>query len=572
MILQDELGWLDSGVPDLSVAPAPALASAVIEVLVLLMALAISMGVIPVMLRLAPRLGLVDRPSARKVHAVPMARVGGWGIVLGALVPLLFWLPLTEPLVQSYLFGALVLLASGTWDDAYDIGHYAKFLGQLLAVTPVVVYGGLTVDRLPLMGPEPLPAGFSIPFTIFAMVGVINAINHSDGLDGLAGGESLLSLLAMALLAYQAQGTIAVLVAIGAVGGVLGFLRYNTYPARLFMGDSGSQFLGFTVGFMAVLLTQRVNPALSPAVPALLLGLPVADILAVLAQRIYQGMNWFKATKNHVHHRLLDLGFNHAESVVIIYSIQAGMVVSGVLLCYSWDLLILGLYAGICAVLFYALVHAKRAGWRAHRPGGRTQRLNELLESVRSRPFCKALPLTVLKLAIGAAFLVMGILVLEVPRDFGLMSLVLLAVLGLELVFRRSPSTIMTRAVVYALTVFLVFLSVEYPSPLMAGPGGWELAYYGLVAMAVAVWVRCGADEAFRVTPLDYLTIFVVVAVGVFSRGTDQASVVSHIVVRTVVLLYACEVILFSARTRWNTLNLSAFAGLAVLGARGMLL
>ena len=196
----------------------------------------------------------------------------------------------------------------------------------------------------------------------------MNAINHSDGLDGLAGGESMLSLIVLAFLAFVGDnGTVAVVIACATMGGVLGFLRFNTHPAQVFMGDTGSQFLGFTLAFLAIYLTQVCHPALSNALPLLMLGLPIVDILAVLYLRIRQNTNWFKATRNHIHHRLLDRGFNHYESVIIIYSIQALLVISAIFLRYQNDWWVTAWYLPVCASVFVLLVIAEKMNWQAHR-------------------------------------------------------------------------------------------------------------------------------------------------------------------------------------------------------------
>ena len=337
-------------------------------ILPLIVSLVISMAVIPVMVRLAPRLGMIDKPDPRKVHAIPIPRVGGVGIVLGALLPVMLLLPF-DPSLKAYIFGALVLFGFGVMDDCRELGHYVKFIGQFIAVIAVVYYGDVFVTHLPFMGGEPVSAAVGRPFTVFAMVGMINAINHSDGLDGLAGGESMLSLAGIAYLSYLAGGTAVTLIAFATIGGLFGFMRFNTHPARIFMGDGGSQFLGYTLGFLAVLLTQQVNPALSPALPALLLGLPIADIIGVFAQRIYHGMNWFRATKNHIHHRLLNLGFQHYESVVIVYLVQTMLVFCAVLMPYEADALILGIYAVVVAAVFGFLYAAERIGWRRRMAG-----------------------------------------------------------------------------------------------------------------------------------------------------------------------------------------------------------
>jgi UDP-GlcNAc:undecaprenyl-phosphate GlcNAc-1-phosphate transferase len=284
----------------------------------LILASAVSMLVIPVVARLAPRLGLIDTPDPRKVHTAPTPRIGGWGIALGTLVPLVLLFKF-DPLLQSFVIGVAALFLFGVWDDARELGHWPKFVGQAIATGIVVFHGDLYVTRLPFV------EGFSFAplagqlFTMVAMTGVINAINHSDGLDGLAGGETLLSLMAIAFLGHTASDGFVTGIALATIGGTLGFLRYNTHPAQVFMGDSGSQVLGFSLAFLVVDLSQVVNPAMSAAVPVLLLGLPIADILVVLYKRASGGMNWFRATRNHVHHRLLDLGFTHFESVVCIY-------------------------------------------------------------------------------------------------------------------------------------------------------------------------------------------------------------------------------------------------------------
>jgi UDP-GlcNAc:undecaprenyl-phosphate/decaprenyl-phosphate GlcNAc-1-phosphate transferase len=155
-------------------------------------ALVISMTLIPLMIRLAPWCGMLDNPDARKVHTTPIPRVGGIGIVMGALIPILLWSPLGD-IVRAYLLGSLVLLVFGAWDDARNLNPYLKFIGQIIAASAVVFYGDVYIASLPFMDMEPLPDYVAKPFTVFAIVGLINALNVSDGLDGLAGGLSILS-------------------------------------------------------------------------------------------------------------------------------------------------------------------------------------------------------------------------------------------------------------------------------------------------------------------------------------------------------------------------------------------
>lgn len=334
----------------------------------LLLAFAIAAGVsaalIPPATRLAGRLGLLDHPTNRKVHLAPIPRTGGWGIVAGALLPVLYALPF-DPLLLSYLGGVAVLFGFGLWDDAANLNHRVKFVGQIVAATGVVFGGDLYVSRLPFVGDFPLPEMLARPFSVFALVGVVNAVNHSDGLDGLAGGECLLSLGAIAalLLAAVGGGDPMLLLACATLGSTLAFLRYNRHPARVFMGDTGSQFLGFTLGVLIIYLTQVAVPSMAPGAALLLIGMPVFDILVTLGLRIRCGMSWFAGSRNHIHHRLLDRGFSHYSAVGLLYAMQALLVMAGYLLHEQSDAVLLACYACLCGGALSALVVAERRGW-----------------------------------------------------------------------------------------------------------------------------------------------------------------------------------------------------------------
>jgi len=190
-ILDNSLIDIQAGnLPDL---PTAFQLSPIIYVMPFVTALVVSMAMIPLMIRIAPGLGMLDLPDRRKVHALPVPRVGGVGIVFGTLVSIGIWLEF-DPVVMSFVLGALVLLVFGVWDDIADIGYVLKFAGQILAVMCVVYLGDVYIRYLPFFGVDPVSGWFGRPFTVFVLVGVINALNTSDGLDGLAGGEFLLSM------------------------------------------------------------------------------------------------------------------------------------------------------------------------------------------------------------------------------------------------------------------------------------------------------------------------------------------------------------------------------------------
>lgn len=533
-------------------------------------AVVLSMAIIPMMARLAPRLGMIDRPDQRKVHVKPIPRAGGVGIVLGALAPLVLWLPL-DALSGAYLFGALVLLAFGVWDDIKELGHYVKFIGQFAAVIAVVYFGDLHVTHLPFVDGELAESAGKI-FTVFAMVGMINAVNHSDGLDGLAGGLTLLSLSAMAYLAYLSDGNASflIIVALAALGGIVGFLRYNTHPASVFMGDGGSQFLGFTAGFLAVYLVENVNAAVSPALPTLLLGLPIVDILAVFAQRVYHGMNWFRASKNHIHHRLLALGFDHYEAVVVIYSIQTFFVVSAIFLMYESDALILSIYLGVCFLVFAFLFIAEKQEWRAHK-SKRVSGLTKIIGSIKQHRLFSSIPMRFVSLAIPASFVLVGFMASQIPRDLGIVSAVLALILLLYLGLRRTKDTIVLQIVTYVTAAFVVYLENRFCREWTPFLDTIEIVYFVILAAAIGITIRFGSKGEFKTTPMDYLVIFVVLFAGFLLHNLPEKAELGVMAVELMIIFYGCELIITRMRKLVHLLNIATLATLMIFAVRGII-
>jgi UDP-GlcNAc:undecaprenyl-phosphate GlcNAc-1-phosphate transferase len=535
----------------------------------LTLAVAVSMLVIPLARSFAPRLGLIDIPDARKVHTVPIPRVGGWGITLGSLLPIALVYPMT-PLLQSFLFGALILFAFGVWDDARSTGHWTKFLGQLAAAGAVVYYGDLWVSRLPFID-SAIPAALGRPFTMFALVGVINAINHSDGLDGLAAGESILTLLALATLGYLSGSSLVVGISLAATGGIFGFLRYNSYPAYVFMGDCGSQVLGFTLGFLVVYLTQTANSAVSAALPLLILGLPVADILSVLYQRIRGGLNWFKATRNHVHHRLLYLGFDHYETVVIIYSIQAAFVVSAVLARYESDVTVTVVYATGIAALFGVLAMAERRGWRIPRARGVESRLSRAVALLKASKATLKGPLLVITAVTPVVMVLSALGMVRVPPDIAVGAAMLAVVPAIQIFWPRLIRPALLRLAVYATASLPAYLLINGAVP--QGARSLAIAVIVVLGLAVVAYVRFSAEERFGTTPTDFLIVCGVVALSVFGSIEANSRNVVEAVLFATVLMYACEIIVggTSGTASRRVLQFSTLGTLLIVTLRGVL-
>jgi len=535
----------------------------------------ISLAVIPIMVRLAPTLGMMDIPESRKVHTNPIPRVGGWGIIIGALIPVITLTNVMEPLVLCYLAGSLVLLVFGAMDDRREMGHYPKFVGQFLAVLPMVYWADLYVLEFPFIWFD-LPDWFHRAFTVVAMIGVINAINHSDGLDGLAGGEALISLGALALIAYFSPGSdLTIVLALAAIGGLVGFLRYNTHPAMVFMGDGGSQFLGFTLGFLAILLTQHTNTEISKSVVLLLLGLPVVDILVVLKKRSMSGSNIFQATRNHVHHRLLEIGLAHKESVVVIYSLHTFLVCCGIWLQQGNDWLIAALYLFVCGSAFFLLNWAERNNWR---PGksGLFSAFSKSLDAVEQNQVLMKSSRRFLEIAIPGYLIALAVWINDIPRDFGIVAVVLAVLLAIQN-FNIYPFRVNTRrGIIYITVVFAIYLStidrVTWQNPWAVG---LEIAFYASVCLAIFLAIKFSPGrrkEEFKVTSFDYLLLFLIVGSLLFSRTPLQFGTfnVNVFVVVLAIILYASELLLVERRERRDFLASAALITLILIALRGL--
>ena len=329
----------------------------------LLLSIFLTIGLIPVLQAFASRMKMMDTPGARKVHSQPIPRVGGIAMAVGAFVPVALW-NLSDPFVRAYLAGAVVMVAFGIVDDLRNLKPKWKLLGQLAAALVVVFYGGVTIHSLGALLPEGavLPEWVCVPMTVLAIVGVTNAVNLSDGLDGLAGGICLLIFACIGYLAWQGEDVVIGLVALALAGSIFGFLRFNTHPATVFMGDTGSQLLGFSAVTLSLSLTQGDTP-LSPMVPLVLLGLPVLDTLSVMAIRIANRRSPFSADMNHIHHNLMALGLQQGESVVTIYTLQMFLVASAFLFRFHSDWLLLGGYLVFSFATILFLTVANGARW-----------------------------------------------------------------------------------------------------------------------------------------------------------------------------------------------------------------
>jgi len=518
--------------------------------------------------RLAPRLGLTDAPGPRKVHSTPIPRVGGIAMAIGIFVPLLFTQSFGGPLT-GFIVGALTLLVFGIWDDRATLSYGAKFIGQIAAVLLCMWLGDVRIESWTFDSREPLPPIVGDVLTFLFLVGVTNAVNLSDGLDGLAGGMALLCLCAIALLAAISGNVPVVAVSLIECGAILGFLRFNTHPAQIFMGDSGSQLLGFSIGVLSILATQGENTLVSAALPLLLLGLPILDTLSVMFQRIRAGRSPFSPDRNHLHHKLLGLGFAHAEAVVLVYLLQVVLFLVAYWLRFESDLMILGAFLTLAAGALGALHWAGVTHWRAH-SGRALPIVSPLLARLRLPASSTLLAASARAMAVCMfAYAAMSIVRAgDVGLDVGVLCVILLLAL-VGSAFRAVRPAWFERALAYTAVVLVVYL--DQTSPLDdAGwrAVGWALvAIVGVVALARFVLAR---SRGFAVTSLDLLVLFVAIVVPLLPGPVQLAPTVTVGIAKTVVLLYAVE-LLFEGETARPASRVAFAAIFAAVAVRGLI-
>jgi len=296
-------------------------------------ALAASLLATPWAGRLAVRIGAVDRPDKRKIHRHTMPRLGGLAVFIGFAAAAALLLP--DPRLTGLLLGGTLILLLGLLDDTRGLSPKVKLLGQGVAAAVVVAFG-IRIDFInnPFNGYLYLGA-FSIPFTILWIVAITNAINLIDGLDGLASGVSAIVLVTFAVIAHQIGQSTVSLLALALVGAILGFLRYNFYPAKIFLGDCGSMFLGFMIAVLAVFGLLKGLTVVTFVVPVIVLGVPVFDTCFTILRRFCEHRPIFQADKGHLHHRLLSQGYSHRQAVLFIYFLSLLFSAGALLLIYN---------------------------------------------------------------------------------------------------------------------------------------------------------------------------------------------------------------------------------------------
>ncbi|PXV70067.1 glycosyltransferase family 4 protein [Halanaerobium congolense] len=287
-----------------------------------LIALVLALGITPVVIKLANRFNFVDKPGKRKINKKIVATAGGTAIYLAFMIPLRFFIPLNQT-IKGIIIGGSFMLVLGLLDDKLEISAPIKFGGQIIGALILIFYGvKINFITNPFGGFIYLGI-YTIPFTVFWIVSIINTINLIDGLDGLAAGVSIIAVLTLFAVALQENQLVAPMLAVLLAGSCLGFLKYNFNPAEIFMGDTGSMFIGYIIAAVSITGALKSAAAVTIFVPMLALAVPILDTTFAIIRRVFNDRPIGEADHGHIHHRLLAIGMNQKQAVISVYIISA---------------------------------------------------------------------------------------------------------------------------------------------------------------------------------------------------------------------------------------------------------
>ena len=331
----------------------------------------------------AHKVGAIDVPKdARRMHKKPIPRLGGLAIYGGFLCSILIFGQLDETML-CVLLGAAIIVALGIFDDVLALGAKLKFVVQIVAAAIPVCIGdlqiGLFTNLNPLSDTPFVHLGIlAVPATIIWIVGITNAVNLIDGLDGLAVGVSSIAAITMLAVALL-TGNMPIAITMAALAGAcIGFMPYNLNPAKIFMGDTGSTFLGYMLATVSIMGLFKFYAVISFAVPFLILGLPIFDTANSIIRRVAAGRSPMSPDRGHVHHKLIDMGFNQKQAVAILYAISATLGLTAVVLTSSGEVkAIVLLLAVLAAILVGACIIYGAEHWSKHAPENKEDKDDE---------------------------------------------------------------------------------------------------------------------------------------------------------------------------------------------------
>ena len=531
-------------------------------ILSFIIALSVSTLALPVLIRNAATWRLLDIPDARKLHVGLIPRVGGIAIVLATLLSTLIW-SIRDGSSMALLIGALVIALFGLLDDRNNLDYRIKFGGQIIGAV-IVVAAGIQLHDVPFIPDALLPPAVLAVLTVIFLLATTNAFNLVDGLDGLAAGCGGLSLAAIAALSLAVAADDGILlVAAAALGGILGFLRYNTHPALVYMGDAGSQFIGFTIGALALLLLAHGDNNLSPSLILPILGLPVIDTAMVMAIRLKNGHSPFSPDRNHIHYQLLSIGLKHHQAVSVIYLMQAALVSSAILLREQSDAAILGIYGAIVSTGFMvygiarALQNVRTTLPRAKIDATGTAQRNPRLSQMR-RYLLGYIGWCLVLYLVGGAFAADA-----VSLDISVLAFCCASLTAVQLIWPRLTIPIV-RLCTYVAAIYVSYLN----STSMVSGSLNSIMFYiwlGSVAVAILLMTLLAPRNRFELSTQDLLALLMVLGIVALPIAGFDRSLIAVTAICAITFIYACEALLSLAPAKARRIGLIATASLLTI-------
>jgi UDP-GlcNAc:undecaprenyl-phosphate/decaprenyl-phosphate GlcNAc-1-phosphate transferase len=526
---------------------------------------------VPPLIRIAQRVGMVDRPNPRKAHSQVIPRCGGVAVLLGALIPFAFLIGI-DPFLTGALLGGLVILVIGVLDDLMDLDWRWKLAGQVAASGLALYASGLHFDRYIETWPGYLLdfelVGF--PLTVLFLVACINSINLADGLDGLAGGMCLLIFASAGLLGYLAGDFQIIALCACMVGALVGFLRYNTHPAIVFLGDTGSQFLGFMVGIAMVALTRGVEHY-SPVLALYLIGIPMLDMAVVMAERLMDGRPLFKPDRKHLHHKLLRMGFKHHQAVVIEYAAQLGMILTGWSLRQYPDYVLLYVYVAIMSVAAAMLLFFRREERLPHLrqkdvgPGPSLPEDGKVAAAVAvSREMLARVAWYALLVTVAIFYLLSPLLLRPIATDVGVYSLAFAVALVAIRCIKHDLLKLSVKLAAYFSATYTIMI-IEHGRLTLWHPSAPDiyLPLFVAIGLCYCCYLVCTFEQMPIVT-MDYLLLGVVILTLFLPEPYRSQYRVHAIAARVLLMFLTIELIAYKLKDKGDLMMLGLLPSLGL--------
>jgi UDP-GlcNAc:undecaprenyl-phosphate GlcNAc-1-phosphate transferase len=525
----------------------------------LLISIIITIAIMPYSLELAVKLQAMDKPDHRKIHDHVMPKCGGMAMVVGAFVPIMLWAPKTH-FVKGLLIGGLIIVVFGVADDIKDLSPNIKLLGQIMAALVVALVGGIKISDLGSFwfAGTLLSDWVAIPLTVFVIVGVTNATNLSDGLDGLAGGLALLIFLAIGYLGVAEKDWVLVMIAIAAGGSILGFLRFNSYPAQLFMGDAGSQLLGFVAIVLSIKLAQQAQ-GISVILPLIILGVPILDTLTVMTRRLVAHRSPFSADRNHFHHQLITVGFYHTEAVLVIYLTQSLLIVYAIACHGCNDWILLAVYLCFAGAVLGAFHISQKTGYKINREGF-FNKTKARFKPFKDRGQIIKYAFGIVKMGVPALLIFNALIPASDGNYFFILSGGFLLLLLLAWFLNTNLLNRIAKIALYLFTPFMVFNCDQglysHLDPVFIFI--YNSLYFLLLASVILTKKLTRRSDGFKSSTLDFLVVFIIILIPNLPGTALKSYLLGLVAVKTVILYYSYEVLVGELRRKSIKLSISA--------------